>query len=138
MIFLSWLAMIAIAWVALAPLPAWALSEKKGEAAAAAPIYVELTPMTVPLLRDGYVSGSFHLRLNLAATDAEAKTEINRLMPRLEAAYLANLSDLSEQFIRPGESVDLDIIKMILQSTTDRLLGQGVANLLIVETSVRR
>ncbi|WP_281299851.1 MULTISPECIES: hypothetical protein [unclassified Iodidimonas] len=137
MISLSWLAMIAMAWVALAPQPAWALAEKKAEAATA-PIYVELMPMTVPLLRDGYVSGSFHLRLNLAAVDAKAKTEINRLMPRLEAAYLANLSDLSEHFIRPGESVDLDIIKTILQSTTDRLLGQGVATLLIVETAVRR
>ena len=137
---LSWLVMIAMAWaLTLLSAPASALAEKKGEAgAASAPIYVELTPMTVPLQRNGYVSGSFHLRLNLAAADAKAKTDINHLMPRLEAAYLSNLSDLSEHFIRPGESVDLDVIKMVLQSTTDRLLGQDVATLLIVESAVRR
>ncbi len=102
------------------------------------PIYVTMAPITIPLMRSGYVEGSFHIRLDIAVATKTEEERVTHLTPRLEAAFLGNLSDLAQFYIRPGEQTDVNMIGRILQQTTNQILGTSEARLLISDTAIRR
>lgn len=104
----------------------------------APPIYVPVAPITVPMMRAGYIQGSFHIKLDIAVATKSNEEKVSHLMPRLEAAYMGNLTDLAQYYIRADKPADLKLIGKVLQQTTDRILGSGEARLLINDTAIHR
>ncbi len=127
--------LILIALFALRPAHA---TEQEGAAREPAPIYVAVSPLSVPIVRGARLQGRFDLQLVLGVENAEQEQQVTRLMPRLEAAYLANLTDLTQYYVTPGKAVDVALIAEILQTTTDRILGARTAQVLIQEATIRR
>ncbi len=117
--------------------PAFA-AEQEGAAPEPAPIYVAVSPLSVPIVRGARLRGRFDLQLVLGVENKEQEQQVTRLLPRLEAAYLANLTDLTQYYVTPGKAIDVALIAQILQKTTDRILGAEVAQVLIQEATIRR
>ena len=117
--------------------PAFA-AEQEGAAPEPAPIYVTVSPLSVPIVRGARLRGRFDLQLVLGVENKEQEQQVTRLLPRLEAAYLANLTDLTQYYVTPGKAIDVALIAQILQKTTDRILGAEVAQVLIQEATIRR
>ncbi len=122
---------------------ALAITHPQGSAHAASalegdvpPIYVAMAPITIPLVRSGYLEGSFHIRLDIAVSSTADEARVTQLIPRLEAAYLSALSDLTRFYISPGKQTDIDMIGRILQQATDHILGNDNARLLISDTAI--
>ncbi|MFQ5348350.1 MAG: hypothetical protein ACE5ED_10980 [Rhodothalassiaceae bacterium] len=113
-------------------------AEQEGAAKEPAPVYVSIAPLSVPIVRGVQLQGRFDMRLVLEVENKEREAEVERLMPRLEAAYLANLTDLAQYYVTPGKAVDVALVARILQTTTDRILGAGRARVLVQEAAIRR
>ncbi|RMD91061.1 MAG: hypothetical protein D6807_00455 [Alphaproteobacteria bacterium] len=113
-------------------------AEQEGAAKEPAPIYVSIAPLSVPIVRGVQLQGRFDMQLVLEVENKERQAEVERLMPRLEAAYLANLTDLAQYYVTPGKAVDVALVARILQATTDRILGSGQARVLVQEAAIRR
>ncbi len=113
-------------------------AEQEGAAPEPAPIYVAVSPLSVPIVRGARLRGRFDLQLVLGVENKKQEQEVTHLLPRLEAAYLANLTDLTQYYVTPGKAIDVALIAEILQTTTDRILGAGTARVLIQEATIRR
>ncbi|GER06060.1 hypothetical protein JCM17843_03700 [Kordiimonadales bacterium JCM 17843] len=137
------LPMVILCRIFLLSLLLWALNPVSAgaedvKAADIAPIYIQFAPISVPLMQGGYVQGSFHIRVELAVTSEKNKEAVDRMMPRLESAYLMSLVDLSRYVIRADEPADLVSIGAALQQSTNDILGPEKARVLISEAAVRR
>jgi len=130
---------LALGWLifllALGPLQA-APAEEQAESQG--PIFVEVPPVSVPLVRGSYMHGRVYVRLNLGVDSAEARAAVEKRLPRLEAAYLSRMSALAQYQIDPDKAVEVPILAQALQQATDRVLDPGMAEVFIQEAGVRR
>jgi len=128
--------LLALAVILFSAGAAWAAPDTDKESKG--PLYVSLPPVSVPLVNGSYLSGSLFVRVDLAIETQATKARIERLLPRLEAAYLERLSLLSRSHIDTDRAVDLPLLGALLQRATDRVLEPGTARVLVQEAAVRR
>lgn len=102
------------------------------------PVHVRLRPMSVPLMRGVYREGSFDLQILLALDSPEDKSRVEALLPRLEAAYFRDMSELARLYVGHGRTTDIKLVGEVLQRATDRVTGPHAARVLIQEAMVRR
>ena len=118
--------------LAAAPGAAAPEEESKG------PLYVSLPPISTPLISGSRLGGRVFLRVDLAIENPVARAKIEKLQPRLEAAYLERLGLLAQYGLAPDKAIDLPLLAALLQRATDRVLEPGTARVLVQEAVVRR
>lgn len=101
-------------------------------------VQVRLRPMSVPLMRGVYRDGSFDLQLLLAFESREERSRVETLLPRIEAAFFRDMSELARLHVAHGRPTDLDLVGRVLQRAADRIAGRHAARVLIQEAMVRR
>lgn len=122
--------------VLLATSPCAAAGAAKAEGGAVEP--VRLPPMSIPLMRGVYRDGSFDLQLLLAFESGEDRARVEALLPRIEAAFFRDLSELARLHVAHGRPTDLDLVGRVLQRAADRVAGAHATRVLIGEAMVRR
>lgn len=108
----------------------WWLFMRGGEPAAeqaepeAEPLYVELDPLTVPVIRGGAVAKYILLEVTLEVADPAAQELIDARMPRLKDAFLRDLHAFFAA--RPLDAaLNVRTVKKRLMGVSARVLGEG-------------
>ncbi|RMF14673.1 MAG: hypothetical protein D6757_05860 [Alphaproteobacteria bacterium] len=113
-------------------------SEGEGAGAQDELRYIDMKPVDVPLTRAGYLQGRFIVRAALKVETAKARAKVEAAMPKLEAAFLMAIADLTRYDIEAGAPIDIPLVRARLQRAADTVLGPGVTTVFIHEAMTSR
>ncbi|MDJ0895708.1 MAG: hypothetical protein QNJ92_11260 [Alphaproteobacteria bacterium] len=97
------------------------------------PVYVQLAPFNVPVVRDGEVTGYVNITIIVEVADDEAREVAVRHMARLRDAFFRDL--YATLPLRRGSSKGFEpkFVKRRMQAVSDRTLGQGVVTDILIQ-----
>ncbi len=123
---------ILLAPVLLAAAPAEpARSEGGSRPISSAPSYVQMEPLITAVHYGAGVSGLLHIELSLDVPDARLRNRVAERTPRLRDAYANAMSNYAGLAYRRGELPDIERISHLLQRSTDAVLGETGAEVLL-------
>ncbi|NKD54247.1 MULTISPECIES: hypothetical protein [unclassified Haematospirillum] len=95
------------------------------------PVFVDLPPFVVPVVRDREVQKNFTITLRLDVEPGQEEV-VNRHMSKLQAAYLQMLYVVVPEQIHARVTLDVRALKQRLQGITDRIAGPGAVREVMV------
>jgi hypothetical protein len=95
--------------------------------------FVALDVLVIPIFQGEKVAATVQIQLKLEATNLENASEIARLLPRLNDAFLRDLYGFIPRHLRKKERLDLALIKDRLQMVGDKVAGPGVIKSVLVQ-----
>ena len=107
--------------------------EKEEESSIERPRFIQLDPLSVPLIKDNEVIGNIQLAVSLEAESSEDARLISRAKPRLSDAFLRDLYQHVPRYLRREPQIDIAVIKKRLKVVADRVLGEGVVKEVLVQ-----
>lgn len=105
-----------------------------------APLYVEISPFIVPVLGPNGPEEMVSLVVTLEVAPGEGRTTyIRQRLPRLNDAYVQALyGALDRKTVKRGDVVDVMLVKQKLLRATERILGPGYVNDVLVQAVAQR
>lgn len=113
-------------------------SEGEGAGAQDELRYIDMKPVDVPLTHSGYLQGRFIVRAALKVESDKARASVEENMPKLEAAFLMAIADLTRYDIEADAPIDIPLVRARLQRAADTVLGPGVTTVFIHEAMTSR
>lgn len=103
----------------------------------AGPQYVDIGPITVPVVRDGKIFQYIRLSVKLEAKNGEDAKSISDRIPMLNDAYLSSLyGSFYSSKDMTGPLVDIEKVRTRLSKANQRILPEGlVQNIYIQQLS---
>lgn len=95
------------------------------------PVFVDLPPFVIPVVRDREVQKNFTITLRLDVEPGQEET-VNRYLSKLQAAYLQMLYVVVPEQIHARVTLDVRALKQRLQGITDRVAGPGAVREVMV------
>ena len=95
-------------------------------------VFVEMEPLTIPVIRGGAVAKYVLLKLSLEVEDAGAQQEVEERMPRLKDAFLRDLHAYFAS-IPLDSPLNVRTVKKRLQRVCDRTVGPGVVQEVLLQ-----
>jgi len=96
------------------------------------PKFVELAPMSVPIIQGDRVVTTIQVQLVLETLDPEVEYAIKREQTRIKDAFLRDLHGFMPRLLRKSDTIDVVVLKKRLKMIADRTLGKGkITNVLI-------
>lgn len=108
--------------------------KKEAERAAAAPVFLQLEPLTAPVMEGNRLRQQIILTLSVEFASTDARDDLLRKLPRLRDAMLRDL--FAESILRADGTgaIDLDELKArMLQVARGVVGGEQVRNILVVK-----
>ena len=96
--------------------------------------FVTMDVLVIPIFQGEKVAATVQIQLKLVATNLENASEIARLLPRLNDAFLRDLYGFIPRHLRKEEHLDVALIKDRLQMVGDKVAGPGVIKSVLVQT----
>ncbi len=95
--------------------------------------FVTMDVLVIPIFQGEKVAATVQIQLKLEATNLESASEIARLLPRLNDAFLRDLYGFIPRHLRKKERLDVALIKDRLQLVGDKVAGPGVIKSVLVQ-----
>ncbi|MDP6572746.1 MAG: hypothetical protein QGI63_07385 [Rhodospirillales bacterium] len=103
-----------------------------------APRFIDVEPLNIPVFHEDSVAATVQIQLKLEAIGEENEEQINRLMPRINDAFLRDLHAFLPRLLKMEERINVVIIKKRLQIISERLMGPNlIHNILVQSASVK-
>ena len=96
--------------------------------------YVQLGPMTITVVKEGEILGYIRFTVNLLAEKKEDYEVVSHSLPRLQNAYIIDLSSILSEFWIMDTQPRLDNIKNILQQITNKVMGHDRIKAVYMDT----
>lgn len=113
-------------------------AEKSAEGEAAVS-FVQMTPLTLPIVDKNGVSQVVSIVISLEVTGPEAAKEVERFTPRLKDAYIQDMyGALTRQAAMEGGVVQVGYIKSRLNKVTAKVLGTDKVNDVLLQVVQQR
>ncbi len=109
-----------------------------GEEKAAESPYIQLDDLNVTIFSDRRVRGIMTVALSLEVTDAEKHGEVTARQPVLQDAYFRAMTRYAGLQTDVSQPVNIAQINAVLQRTTDKVLGDHIAKVLISAAAIRK
>lgn len=100
------------------------------------PVYVEMQPLSAPVMRNKRVRYYIHMKVSLQVAGEEAKLKVYQHMPRLRDAFVRELHARSVTRGRDDQSVDFGTVKARLLAQSESVLGAGVVTDVLVTGAI--
>lgn len=101
------------------------------------PDFVKLRAITIPTFRDNAVHGKITTEFTLETDSSRDASRIQALNVRLRDAYTSELYALAEAEASGLLTIDHEVLKQHLLIVSERLLGPGVVDDVLIRTFVR-
>lgn len=103
--------------------PAWAAKEKK--AAEGLPFFVEVKPIVISIIRDGYVLRNIGVSVILETDTEENKEHIEANLKQLRHRYILDLRNIGRR-LEADELLNLFHVKKKFMKTSEVILGKDI------------
>jgi len=101
--------------------------------------YVELAPLTLPIVNEVGVSQTVNLVIALEAVDPAAVATINKYKPRLIDAYIQEMYGvLNKHAALQGGVIKVGFIKEKLNEISEKVLGHDVVGSVLLQVVQQR
>lgn len=97
------------------------------------PRFVTMDALVIPVFQGDKVAATVQIQLKLEAANVENESEIARLLPRLNDAFLSDLYGFIPRHLSKEKRVDVALIKDRLQLLGDKVTGPGVIKSVLVQ-----
>jgi len=144
---------VGLALALCAPMPAFASgggSSSSGSSSSASPSraapsrspsytesYVAIETMQISIIQTAQVRGMLVVSIGLDIPDQHLRERTEHLMPRLRDAYINRLSRHGATRVDPRRVPNVAHLSRLLQNTTDEILGEEGAKVLLMNVLVR-
>lgn len=108
------------------------------EAADGQPVYLELEPFIVPVIRNNQVESHLAWQFTLEVADSQGAGKVKAEMPRLTHAFLGSLYLLAQRPDMADATSDINRLKARLTLVANNVLGPGIVTGVLVQRSMRR
>ena len=129
-------AVLAIVWGTLAT-PALAESIGGGGGSGSDAIFVRVAPVVISLLSEASLGGKMSAAFMLEPHDSQAEADITAAERQLHDAYIQAMRRLAEREERSGDLTTIRQVKNQLMKATDRVLGKGRVDDVLIQAFVR-
>ena len=120
-------------WFMLREKPAETAEETPSQDEAARPIFVDVDPMTVPVIRDGRVAQHMSFVVVLQVDGEEELRVVYKSMRRLTDAYIKELHVLlSRRFVWQDDDI-VPLVRKRLMAASARVVGREVVDEVLVK-----
>ena len=113
-------------------------AEEKKEDAGGRVIYTPIPVIVVPLYLKGRAKGFLSVTAQLFINEQKERLHAEKLMPRLKAYYLEDLTRLSNNYFEIDRPIDSGLIGTALQKSTNRALKNKHAKFYVINISVQK
>ena len=101
------------------------------------PVYIKLPPIVLPVLTE-HALRQETLTLNLELVKGKTEEDVVPRQPVLYDAFMADLYNLYDQHSGDDRIIDPVQIKDMLQQTSDRVLGPGIVQSVLIQQVFER
>jgi hypothetical protein len=108
------------------------------EASDGQPVYLELEPFIVPVIRNNQVESHLAWQFTLEVADSHGAGKVKAEMPRLTHAFLGSLYLLAQRPDMADATSDINRLKARLTLVANNVLGPGIVTGVLVQRSMRR
>lgn len=133
MLMLAGATVSVLKWLGIGPFGDPAEVEATGTTPGEPPRFVTMDVLVIPIFQGEKVAATVQIQLKLEATNLENASEIARLLPRLNDAFLRDLYGFIPRHLRKEERLDVALIKDRLQLVGDKVAGPGVIKSVLVQ-----
>ncbi len=134
MLMLAGATVSVLKWLGIGPFGNGdAVDEATGTTPGETPSFVTMDVLVIPIFQGENVAATVQIQLKLEATNVESASEIARLLPRLNDAFLRDLYGFIPRHLRKEERLDVALIKDRLQLVGDKVAGPGVIKGVLVQ-----
>jgi len=96
------------------------------------PRFIEMGLLLIPIFSGDRVATTIQLQIKLETIGTEREDKINKLMPRINDAFLSDLYAFIPRLIKKEGKIRAIVIKNRLQMIADKVAGQDlIANVLV-------
>lgn len=111
----------------------------KGEGGESAVSFVQMSPLTLPILDKNGVSQIISIVVSLEVKDEIVAKEVERLTPRLKDAYIQDMYGvLTKQAAMAGGVIQVGYIKNRLNQVTAKVMGKDRVNDVLLQVVQQR
>lgn len=111
----------------------------KSEGGDAAVSFVQMSPLTLPILDKNGVSQIISIVISIEVKDEIAAKEVERLTPRLKDAYIQDMYGvLTKQAAMAGGVIQVGYIKNRLNQVTAKVMGKDKVNDVLLQVVQQR
>lgn len=107
--------------------------EAEAEEPAADPVFIEFSPLQIPLIDGGRVSELFAISLAIEARSAEDGDQVVLYSPRLNDAFLQVLYGVMEKDQLNDGTLNMQLVKARVLRACNEILGEGVVQDVLVQ-----
>ena len=94
--------------------------------------FIEMGPLLIPIFTGDRVSTTIQLQVKLETMDAERESKINKLMPRINDAFLSDLYAFIPRLVRKEGKIRAIVIKKRLEMIAGKVAGPDlITNVLV-------
>lgn len=108
-------------------------SEAAAKEAFVPPIFIDLEPLTVTVIRNGQLGNQVQVNITLEVSSEEARTLVQAEMPRLRDAFIAQLHGLLPLRRGTAEGFEPEYYKPRLMQVSEQVLGPGQVQAILIQ-----
>lgn len=101
------------------------------------PSFIEFAPVSVSVVHNARVAGFLSIAFGVMVEGPEALARVEALLPRINDASVQMLARIARTRLVVTEAVNLELLRTYLQRTVDRIVGEGVARVLIQDATLQ-
>jgi len=124
-------------WRGIGPFAQQPASGDEGTAASTLgeqPLFVDVPQLLIPVFEGDKVATTVQIQITLETSSEDNKVKVKHLMPRLNDAFLRALYTLVPQLLKKGTQIDVDVVKLRLQSVATKVAGEGVISRVLIQS----
>ena len=92
--------------------------------------------MIIPIFNDQKVARTIQITVKLETIGSKNEARINKILPRLNDAYIRDLYAFVPRLLMKEERIDVFAIKGRMQLVSDKVVGPGVVEGVLVQSAV--
>lgn len=101
------------------------------------PIFVQMEPLNVPVIRSDNKRYIYAIGMALQVQDEKTKGLVTAQMPRLRDAFLRQVNGQPLEGGQGNDAVNLELLKRRLNGQADKILGTGVVEDVLFHRVIR-
>lgn len=98
-----------------------------------APTFLDVDAIVINIFKDDEVVGNIQFAVKLEIVGNDAYRIVTRRKAKLVDAYLRDLSAYIPRYLMRADQLDLDVVMKRLQGLTDKVMGPGVVNKVLID-----
>lgn len=101
------------------------------------PSFVTIDPMIISILQGVQNTGLMSVTVRLKLEEESERADVESLRPKLRDRYVVLLSRLASSSLEIDRPLNIPRLQKLLQRETDKVIGEGKTELLIIDASTR-